>query len=155
MSHLNASIIETAADERDNLERLCEESGWQAKGFASVGDFVAARHKTEYQMLLISLDEGASAEDIETTLAGLRAWRESHPQTQIVLLAPEEFRAADRVALIVGARHIIHKPYRDEDVSKILAAVAQGVGNRTRRSVLEKRAAVREGFEEIVGVSEG
>ena len=154
MSHLNASIIETAADERESLARLCEESGWQAKGFASVGDFAEARHKAEYQILFISLSEGAPAEDIETTLAGLRAWRESHPQTQIVLLAPEDFHAADRVALIVGARHILHKPYRDEDVAQILAAVAQGVGKRTRRSVLEKRAAVREGFAEIVGASE-
>jgi two-component system response regulator AtoC len=154
MSQLNASIIETAAGARESLERLCEESGWQAKGFASVGDFAAARHKTEYQMLLISLNEGASAEEIETTLAALRAWRESHPQTQIVLLVPEEFHAADRIALIVGARHILHKPYRCEDVAQILAAVAQGVGKRTRRSVLEKRAIGREGFEEIVGVSE-
>ncbi len=154
MSHLNAGIIETAAAARESLARLCEESGWQAKGFASVGEFAEARNKTEYQLLLISLNEGTSAEDIETTLAGLRAWRESHPQTQIVLLAPEDFHAADRAALIVGARHILQKPYRYEDVAQILAAVAQGVGKRTRRSVLEKRAAVREGFAEIVGASE-
>jgi DNA-binding NtrC family response regulator len=154
MSQLNASIIETAAAARESLLRLCEECGWQAKGFASAGDFAEARHKTEYQLLLISLNEGAPAEDIETTLAGLRSWRESHAQTQIVLLAPEDFHAADRAALIVGARHVLQKPYRYDDVAQILAAVAQGVGKRTRRSVLEKRAAVREGFAEIVGASE-
>ena len=154
MPHLNAGLIETASDARASLERLCAESGWQANGFASIDDFAAARHTKEYQMLLISLNEKASAEEIEASLATLRAWRESHPQTQVVLLAPVEFHAADRIALIIGARHILHKPYRDEDVAQILAAVAQGVGKRTRRSVLEKRAAAAEGFEEIVGASE-
>jgi len=154
MPNLDASIIESTPGVRENLERLCEESGWQARGFASVGEFAAAQHTTEYQILLVSLEGGAPSGDNETTLSGLRAWRESHPQTQIVLLAPEDLQAADRAALIVGARHILHKPCRDEDVAQILSAVAQGVGKRSRRSVLEKRAAVREGFAEIVGESE-
>jgi DNA-binding NtrC family response regulator len=154
MPQLIASIIESADAVRESLARLCEESGWQAKRFSSVGDFIAARHTREFQMLLLSIDEGASAQDAESTFASLRAWREDNQQAQIVLLAPTQFQAADRAALIVGARHILHKPYREEDVSQILAAAAQGVGRRTRKRMLEKRAAAREGFEEIVGASE-
>ncbi len=154
MPQLIASIIESSDAVRENLARLCEESGWRAKRFSSVGDFIAARHPREFQMLLLSLDEGAPAQDAESALAPLCAWREDHPQSQIVLFAPEGYQAADRAALVVGARHVLHKPYREEDVSQILAAAAQGVVRRTRTRMLEKRAAAREGFEEIVGASE-
>jgi two-component system response regulator AtoC len=154
MPQLSASIIESTADAREGLERLCAESGWKTRGFASIGDFAGAKHTREYQMLLVSLNEATTDEETEASLAALRAWRERHAQTQIVLLVPREFAAVDRIGLIVGARHILHKPYRDEDVAQILAAAAQGVGKRTRRSVLEKRAAAVGGFEEIVGVSE-
>ena len=154
MSNLYVSIIEAEIDSRDDLEKLCEGCGWSVKAFASIADFSGAKHKRDYQLLLVSMPDGAHTGDAaDPDLAALRSWRQNHPQTQLVLLVPETLSTADRLALILGARHVLHKPYRDEDLTQILAAVAQGVGRRTRRTALETRQMQREGFEEIIGVS--
>jgi len=153
MPTLNASIIEAETEARETLVKLCEECGWKAKAFASIADFTATRHKREYQMLILSMGEGAPAIDSDHNLAALRSWRESHLQTQLFLLVPEQFPTGDRLALMLGARHILYRPYRDEDISQILSMAAQGIGRRTRKSALETREKQREGFEEIIGVS--
>ena len=154
MPTLNISIIEASADDRGILARLCEESGWRAKAYASISDFAAAQRKKECQMLLLSLGEGDAADENEPAAAALRSWRENYPQTQLVLLLSARFPTGDRLALILGARHVLYKPYRSEDVTQILATAAQGIGKRTRRSELETRGKEREGFEEIISVSE-
>jgi two-component system response regulator AtoC len=153
MPTLNASIIEADAEARETLAKLCEECGWNTKRFASIADFVAARHKREYQMLVLSLDEGDFQNNDDPAQAALRSWRENHLQTQLILLVSERFPTGDRLALMLGARHILYKPFRGEDVTQILSNAAQGIGRRTRRSALETRAKQREGFEEIIGVS--
>jgi two-component system response regulator AtoC len=153
MSTLNLSIIEAETVARGNLAKLCEECGWKTSGFASIADFTAARHRREYQMLILSPGESDCANEDAPDLAVLRGWREEHPQTQLVLLVSERCPAADRLALTLGARHILCKPCRSEDIVQILSMVAQGVGKRTRRSALETRTKQHEGFQEIIGVS--
>ncbi|HVO76409.1 MAG TPA: sigma-54 dependent transcriptional regulator [Candidatus Bathyarchaeia archaeon] len=153
MSNLNVSIIEAEGAAREALAKLCAESGWKPKAFASIVDFTEANHRKEHEVLIVSLVEGAGADETDPGLTALRAWRESHPQTQLILLVPNELPSQDRLALIVGARHILHKPYRDDDLVQILAAIGQGVGRRARRSALESRVKQRGGFEEIIGVS--
>jgi two-component system response regulator AtoC len=154
MSTLSICIIEAQAEVRGILMRLCKESGWRAKAFASISDFTAAESTNECQMLLLSLGEGEAFDENEPALSALRSWRENHSQTQLVLFLSAGFPTGDRLALLLGARHILYKPYRTEDVTQILATAAQGIGKRTRRNALETRERQREGFEEIIGVSE-
>ncbi|HEY5134093.1 MAG TPA: hypothetical protein VII85_10455, partial [Candidatus Krumholzibacteriaceae bacterium] len=89
MSNLYVSIIEAEADSRDVLAKLCEGCGWNVKAFASIADFTGAKHKREYQLLLVSMPDGAHASDVDPELAALRSWRQNHPQTQLVLLVPD------------------------------------------------------------------
>ena len=105
MSNLYVSIIEAEADSRDVLEKLCEGCGWSVKTFASIADFTGARHRRDYQLLLVSMPDGAHIGDAaDPELAALRSWRQNHPQTQLVLLVPDTLSTADRLALILGAR---------------------------------------------------
>jgi len=154
MPSLNASIIDAAVESRKTLAGLCEERGWKAASFESVSAFATAERETDPQLLLFALPDGGAQSAIETDLSLLRSWKESRHQTQLVLLLPADSPASDRLALILGARHILHKPFHVEDISQILATVAQGIGRRTRKSTLETRAKQRAGFEEIIGESE-
>jgi two-component system response regulator AtoC len=154
MSILNIGVVETSAEDREILARLCEESGWRARAFTSISDFFAAQRKKEYQMLFLSLGEGGAVDAGGAATAALRSWHEDHPQTQLVLFLPAQFPTGDHLALTLGARHILYKPYRSEDVTQILATAAQSISKRTRRSALETRVKQHEGFEEIIGVSE-
>ena len=154
MSSLQVSIIEASAEGRKNLTKLCNECGWKPKAFATIPEFLGATHKGEYQLLLLAVPEGLAADDNNSELSTMRSWRESHRQTQLVLLLPQSCPTGDRLALVLGARHILNEPWRSEDINHILATVAQGIGKRTRRSALETRAKQREGFEEIISVSD-
>ena len=154
MSTLHLSIIEAEDESRERLAKMCEERGWQAERSDSVASFVAAERESAPHVLVLSVPDGFGAGDENDGVPTLREWRERNAQTQIVLLLPPNHPAGDRLALILGARHILHAPYRAEDLSQILAMAAQGIGKRTRRSAVEKRTRERGGFEEIIGVSE-
>jgi two-component system response regulator AtoC len=154
MSSLHISIIEESAESRNSLTKLCNECGWKSKAFAAISEFTSAAHRSEYQLLLFSVPEDFAADEEDSQLSMIRSWRESHPQTQLVILLPQGYSTGDRLALILGARHMLNKPWRGEDITHILATVAQGIGKRTRRRALETRAKQREGFEEIIGVSD-
>jgi DNA-binding NtrC family response regulator len=153
MASLFVGIVESEAEHRDSLTLVCGESGWKAKCFATLPEFLAAANKREYPLLILSLPETAVDENDGPGMSALRAWREEHAQTQLILLLPKSYAAADRLALVLGARHILYKPSRAEDLMKILSMVAQGIGMRKRKSALEKRAQQPQGFEEIIAVS--
>jgi two-component system response regulator AtoC len=151
MSTLNVIIVESAVEERSRLARLCAQSGWKPHVFPSADDFTATRGKRDSQLLILSLENVSGAGD--PVLVSLRAWRESHRETQLLLLMSETLPAGDRLALALGARHVLHKPCLDEDITRILALIAQGIGKRTRTRALEAREKREEGFNEIIGVS--
>ena len=153
MTPLVVGVIESDAGNRDSLALVCEESGWKAKPFGAVGDLLASSPKRELPLVILSLDGAGDGAHDEPDIPALRGWREGHPQTQLVLLLPTGFSEADRLALILGARHVLYKPYRAEDLTKILAMVAQGIGARRRKSALESRARQPQGFEEIIAES--
>ena len=154
MASLTVGIIESDAGSRAGLEIICEESGWKPTSFVSTEDFLAREARRELALLLFALPDDKIEIEDEPGVSVLRAWREEHTQTQLVLLVARSFAQADRLALILGARHILHKPYRAEDLTKILSMAAQGIGARKRKSALEKRAHERQGFEEIIAESE-
>jgi two-component system response regulator AtoC len=154
MASLTVGIIESDAGSRAGLGIVCDESGWKPVSFASIEEFLARQARREIALLLYSLPGGQIEIEDEPGVAALRAWRQARTQTQLVLLVDKGFVPADRLALILGARHILHKPYRAEDLTKILSMAAQGIGARKRKSALEKRARERQGFEEIIAESE-
>ena len=154
MSTLLLSIVEAEAESRERLAKISEERGWKAERHDTVAAFADAERESAPHLLLLSVPDGFGAVDGDGDIPRLRAWRERNTQTQIVLLLPPAYEAGDRLALILGARHILHTPCRAEDLSQILAMAAQGIGKRTRRSAIEKRTREKGGFEEIIGVSE-
>lgn len=154
MATLFLAVIEAEPEARERLAKLSEERGWKTGRYDSIATFAAAEEENTPHLLLFSVPGlPADGGDFDG-LGDLRAWREKNPQTQIVLLLPASYPSGDRLALILGARHILHAPFRAEDLSQILAMAAQGIGKRTRRSAVEKRARANGGFEEIIGVSE-
>ena len=154
MASLSVGIVESEAGNRNSLTLICEESGWKAKCFASIPELVAAASKREYPLIILSLPESSAGEEDGAEISALRTWRDEHTQTQLILLLPKDYAGADRLALILGARHILYKPYRAKDLTKILAMAAQGIGMRKRKSALEQRARQPQGFEEIIAASE-
>ncbi len=153
MPTLIAIVVESSSEERSRLARLCAECGWKPRAAASFEEVAASNGKRDAQLLILSLAEGMLGDEHDPAFAALRSWREGHAETQLILLMPETFPAGDRLALALGARHILHKPFVDEDITRILAAIAQGIGRRTRTRALETRAKRVGGFGEIVGVS--
>ncbi|UCF05061.1 MAG: sigma-54-dependent Fis family transcriptional regulator [bacterium] len=153
MKILRLHLIDPVEASRAGLVYDCEGFGWQVKSFSSITEFLEARQLKDAMLLILSLPKGFNAEADGKDLSRLRAWREQHNQIQLMLLLPEGFPAADRLALELDARHILFKPYRNEDLAKILVNTATGVAERTRNKALKSRASQPEGFETIIGVS--
>jgi two-component system response regulator AtoC len=154
MLTLNVSIIEASEASRETLTKLCVESGWKPRSFASIEEFAAAARGSDCQLLFLSAPDSWVSGGDEAELRTVRSWRETHRQTQLVLLTPQTCPAADRFALALGARYTLASPWRKEDVVHILVTVAQGVGKRTQSRALATRARRQEGFEEIIAVSD-
>ena len=114
MSTLSLSVVEAEPAERERLARMSEERGWKAQRYASVADFAAAESEGAPHLLLFSVPDGFGNREDDADVSDLRSWRERNPQTQIVLLLPANHEHGDRLALILGARHILHAPFRAE-----------------------------------------
>jgi DNA-binding NtrC family response regulator len=153
MKILRLHLIDPDEAGRAGLVKDCEGFGWKVRSFSSIGEFLEARQLKDAMLLILSPPEGFDAEAKAQEFSRLTAWREEHNQTQLMLLLPKGFPAADRLALELGARHILFRPYRNEDLAKILVNTASGVAVRTRNKALESRAHEPEGFESIIGVS--
>lgn len=154
MPTLFLSIVDEVAASRERLAKICAERGWRVEPYENVSAFTDADTERAPHLLLFSIPAGFGGGDGDAQMQALGAWRERNAQTQIVLLMPPAHEAGDRLALILGARHVLHTPAREEDLSRILAMSAQGIGRRARRSAIEKLEKERSGFEEIIGVSD-
>lgn len=150
---LKLYCIDSNEQSRNELCRASEEVGWKPKSFQTIDAFISACKCNGPPLCIYAhpgdSDEQASARDVSR----LKSWLNKHAQTQLLLLLPEGFPSDDRLALTLCARLTLHRPYRKEDLTKILAMVAQGVGERKRINALNKRLKSSEGFEEIIGVS--
>ncbi len=146
-------IVEPEVDEQERIARVAVESGWIVRRFSSIADFERAKASKEAHFLIYKAPSRLSDTSVETEITRLRAWRESHKGAQLLLIIPKELTEPDRLALILGARHILHEPWQDVNLAQILAMAAQGIGKRERRRAAEKIANSTGGFEEIIGTS--
>lgn len=146
-------VIETDADKRERIARICIQSGWGVRRFASLEEFQRVRIADELHLLIYKAPSELSNKKAETEISKLRMWREAHKSVQLLLLLPKNLNDSDRLALILGARHMLHEPWQETDLAQILAMVAQGVGKRARRQAVEKILSAGVGFEDIIGNS--
>jgi DNA-binding NtrC family response regulator len=151
---LDLFLIECDRQSRETLKQDCEEAGWNATALNTVEDLLEAHGDCKAQLVIISVPREWIGDDCMTVTEHFRRWHQQHNQTQLLLLLPRDFSEGDRLALDLGARHILYKPYRIEDLSRILARAAEGIGKRQRRAELDRRLRTPRGFEEIIGISE-
>ncbi len=151
---LELYLIDCDSRSRTDLSRNCEEAGWNVEAFDTIDDFLASRTDGYIPLVIISILPEWTGEQSEASIARFRSWHEKNSQTQLILLLPRDFSTGDRLALDLGARHLLYRPYRVEDLSRILARVAEGTGRRRRMNALKKRLRKPRGFEEIIGTSE-
>ncbi|MBN1883975.1 MAG: sigma-54-dependent Fis family transcriptional regulator [Candidatus Krumholzibacteriota bacterium] len=140
-------------DDTDAIADFCEEAGWRVNRYASVGDLLADGAGGEASLLLVSIAEGWNEPYRASVVELLSNWHEAHPGMQLVLFLPRSIEEADRLAIDIGARHTLIRPWRPADLSRILSQVAAGVGERRRREAIRRRNEESRGFEGIIGES--
>jgi two-component system response regulator AtoC len=151
---LELYLIDCDRQSRTDLSRDCEEAGWSVEAFNTVDDLLASSTNGDILLVIISIPPDWTGGQSEAEISRFRRWHEKNAQTQLILILSRDFSSGDRLALDLGARHLLYKPYRTEDLSRILARVAEGTGRRRRMSALKKRLRKPSGFEEIIGTSE-
>ena len=151
---LKLYLIDCDRQSRETLARDCEEAGWNTAVFNTIDDLCAFNDNDDVPLAIISVPPEWADDDCGPWISRFRQWHEQNAQTQLILLLPRSFSAGDRLALDVGARHILYKPYQFADLSRIFVRVAEGVGKRRRMDALNRRLRKPHGFDEIIGVSE-
>lgn len=153
MLSLKLNCIDADEQSREELCRTCAEAGWNTQDCPTIDAFLTNAKRGGFSLFIYSHPNDSGEQSGDADVSRLKTWLDKHPQTQLILLLSEGFSSGDRLALTLGARHVLNKPYRKDDLTKILAMVAQGVGERKRRNALTKRLKSPEGFEEIIGIS--
>ncbi len=151
---LELYLIDCDRQSREALVRDCKEAGWRSAVFPSVDDLRTSGDSDTVPLIIISVPPEWADDNCEPWISRFRQWHEQNAQTQLLLLLPRDFSAGDRLALDLSARHILYKPYHLEDLSQILARIAEGVGKRRRMDALNRRLHKPHGFEEIIWTSD-
>lgn len=151
---LELFLIDCDSESRKALTLDCEEAGWNTTVFNTVDDLRISGDTKDVPLAIISVPPERADTNHEAWIGRFRQWHEQNTQTQLILLLPPDFSSGDRLALDLGARHTLHKPYQLRDLSRILARIAEGVGKRRRMDALNRRLHKPHGFEEIIWVSE-
>lgn len=152
---LELYLIDCDSQSRATIVRDCEEAGWTSVVFNTVDGLSTSGAGNDVPLVILSVPPDWAEGDCEPPIARFRQWHEENVQTQLLLLLPRDFSSGDRLALELSARHILYKPYRLQDLSQILARVAEGVGKRRRIDAVNKRLQRPHGFEGIIGTSDG
>jgi len=151
---LRVILIESDSRWLRTLDKVCKEAGWKPKSYGSLDELVYCEECSRANLLIFSVPDHWNDSNCEVESAHLKSWHEGNPRTQLILTLPQGFRAGDRLALNLGARHIFYKPIMPIDISKVLSKAAEEIGKRTRMDVLKDRLKIPQGFEEIIGGSE-
>ncbi len=152
MLHL-LNLVEGDEKARSRMVSQCEESGWDARQFSSLEELLREDKATETPVIILSLDRNEAAEISTLRIDHFREWKSKNPGIQLFLILEEGTKSADRLALQLEARHVLFKPYRQEDFSGLLSRIAGGLGKRKRARAIEKRNS-RQNFSDIIGTSE-
>ncbi|MCK4537829.1 MAG: sigma-54-dependent Fis family transcriptional regulator [Candidatus Krumholzibacteria bacterium] len=137
-----------------SISKDCEDAGWDASSFTSINQFIDAREDTSPPVMILSLPDDLEKSNAGEDLSALKNWRDNHATLQLILIIPEELEDGDRLALKLGARHTLYSPYESRDFISLLSTIAQSFGKRRQLDEVNKRLLKREGFEEIIGVSD-
>ena len=150
---LIVDIISPEQNENNSLTTDCRESGWEINEFPSITDFISSNNITFAPLLILSVPESWQKEDYSKAAAVISDWHNKHSKVQILLLLPKNYKKSDKAAIEFGARHILFKPYSNNDLPQLLAQIAQGVGKREQKYAIDKINKNPEGFENIIGIS--
>jgi len=151
---LGIDLITYESEAGSSISKDCEEAGWDVSSFTSINHFIEAREDSSSPVMILSLPDSLENNDIEIELSALKTWRDDHATLQLILIIPEGLEDTDRLALKLSARHTLHSPYEGRDLISLLSKIAQGFGKRRQLDEVNKRLLKREGFEEIIGVSD-
>lgn len=149
---LKANIIDYTVREENYIAVDCEQAGWKVDIFNTLEEFFSAEPE-ESDLVIFSLPGTWSSKKINRQAVRFSGWRGTHPKTQLILLLPQNCENSDRVAIEFSARHILFKPYQKEDLFRILASIARGIGERTHRNAADKINSKAKSFDNIIGTS--
>ncbi|MBD3180509.1 MAG: AAA family ATPase [Candidatus Latescibacteria bacterium] len=149
---MKTHIIDYTTGSKPDIAVDCEQAGWEVSLYTSLESFVAS-NPPETDMMIFSLPDAWDENEIDRAASKLAGWRGTHPATQVILLLPEGSRRSDRIAIEFGARHTLFKPYNKEDLFRILATIARGIGERKHRNAADRIKSKEKSFDNILGES--
>ncbi|MBN1164749.1 MAG: sigma-54-dependent Fis family transcriptional regulator [Candidatus Krumholzibacteriota bacterium] len=150
---LRLDLVSYGKKGTSSLRSDCEEAGWKVTHFPSLDDYLGAPERAETPLLILAVPVSWKADEVERRLRDLKIRRRGTGETQLVLLLPRKIPGGDRLALELGARHVLYRPYQAADLTQVLSQIAQGLGKRVRKKALYSRLQPPQGFEKIIGVS--
>lgn len=154
--NLNLDLIEYSDSSSSQLARDCEEAGWTVSEYSSIVEYLDSSDNEACPLLILSLPALPDLlidTESRSPIAGLKEWRDAHPDIQLIMLYPADLVGAEKHALTLGARHSLTLPYDSSDLINILSRIAQGLGKRHIMREVSKRMSKHEGFEKIIGTS--
>jgi len=141
-------VVDDEPHIRAALAQILEKAGYQAATAASGDEALALLHDRAFDVVVTDLKMVGTG-----GLEVLRAVKQRQPETEVILLTAYGTIASAVEAMKLGAYDYVTKP---ADAERLLHLVGKALEHRAlRREVRELReqAAVREGFERIVGRS--
>jgi len=150
---LELNIVSSNEKERRALEKLVGELGWLVDSFSNMPELIdLLGEMSEKQLMIYSVP--AKQEVFEKEKEILISYLKKNSRQQLILIVPKSLEGADRLAIELGARHILFRPFSSDDIEELLSKVAAGIGKRRLRRRSAESDAGRDPFSEIIGTSE-
>ncbi|RLB01527.1 MAG: hypothetical protein DRG59_13965, partial [Deltaproteobacteria bacterium] len=153
MSPIELNIVSYDFKERESLAEFASELGWLVDSFSSIAELIDIQGEVSSKHVIIySVPKNFYA--MEDEIQRIKNYLKKNRQQQLILIVHENFKSSDKLAIELGARHLLFKPISYDDLKEILSRIATGIGKRRLKKLSSKTREPENAFSEIIYASE-
>jgi len=153
MSPIELNIVSHDFRERESLAEFASELGWLVDSFSSIAELIDIQGEvSSKQVIIYSVPKNFHS--MKEEVQKIKNYLNKNTEQQLILIVPDSLHSPDKLAIELGARHLLFKPLSYDSLKEILSRIATGIGKRRVTKLTSKTRKRKDAFSEIIFVSE-
>jgi len=153
MSPIDLNIVSQDFRERESLAEFASELGWLVDSFSSIAELIDIQGEVSSKHVII-YSVPKNFYSMEEEVQKIKNYLNRNTEQQLILIVPDSLPSPDKLAIELGARHLLFKPLSYDSLKEILSRIATGIGKRRVTKFTSKTRKRKDAFSEIIFVSE-
>jgi len=153
MSPIELNIVSHDFRERESLAEFASELGWLVDSFSSIAELIDIQGEVSSKHVII-YSVPKNFHSMKEEVQKIKNYLNKNTEQQLILIVPDSLHSPDKLAIELGARHLLFKPLSYGSLKEILSRIATGIGKRRVSKLTSKTEKKKDAFSEIIFVSE-